>query len=872
MSGSMSDEWVISLIDEKSPEELTATEIALLRERAKSSPAVRRALVEKIHLEQALYAALSSPAVNAHEIIGAARRARRQRLAGFAACIVMFAAGATFWWLATGDQQRRQQPPVRQQARAVPVVAPQPDDEASRRSTNIAPVEAMRPPRLDATDIAVQPPPADAQQQSAWPTLADDAPIVPFANSAFAPFGSTVPGYEVADEFAPAELKRWVGEVPGLPFNVNEGQWRNRRFAGFDGFARLLPAWRDDAVLRIAVFDTNEFALHFWSGSAGRTIRFYPHQRPQLLAAYATTREDQKPSPKTYQLVSTDGGTYSRANAGAIEIRHQAGQLVVTRGAVPLLVVPMPEPPAEVFVEAKTRFRTLAMHRGEPATLPAPREHRGLLAQPLPDKAAWLISKDVPAHIEQTGQTLKLSAPEKASEPRQLCWAAIPLPAGTQSGLCEAIFRLESLSPGTGVYLGDAQGTPLHTLFASENERTGDPVLGYGWTSKDARMPEPRWRWDLDPQRELAPAAGQGTWVKVVVGPGGLKVYFSGDGVHWGSASRSPERAVRGAFASVGVFAVADGKPRAISVAEMHVRELSGIAAIADRDLRERVPGFNEFPPERPAEWFTWATASCPADVPSDAWLRACSVETLARGASDGVSRFVLYGLIHDAVHSDRPVEQTLALSHDAALLLDVWNDSSRELANAYDNIARRIGANNAADPAEIAQQLMRVEEAYLASPIWTESRMWAALPRWLANWLRRQRGLAAMNPLVPQRNSRRISPHPTPTAAGREKKTRDWHACSPGPARAKQAAADASMGNRSTVGSIRWRRNPDAKAARSLRSFVRPSKPALMPMRRDCSNRFLHCQTLSRRSTIPTGFCHPRRWSSRRRSGIPNW
>src|SRR5687768_1930601 len=127
MSGSMSDEWVISLIDEKSPEELTATEIALLRERAKSSPAVRRALAEKIHLEQALYAALSSPAVSAHEIIGAARRARRQRLAGFAACIVMFAAGATFWWLATGDQQRHQQPPVRQQARAVPVIAPQPD-------------------------------------------------------------------------------------------------------------------------------------------------------------------------------------------------------------------------------------------------------------------------------------------------------------------------------------------------------------------------------------------------------------------------------------------------------------------------------------------------------------------------------------------------------------------------------------------------------------------------------------------------------------------------------------------------------------------------------------------------------------------------
>lgn len=722
----MSDEWVISLIDEKSPEELTATEIALLRERAKSSPAVRRALAERLQLEQALYTALSSPAVSGSEIIGAARRARRQRLVSIAAGLVLLVAGTTFAWLAIEGKQRvPPRPAVQPQARAVPIVAPKSDDASLRPNGAIAPVEALRP---NAAEVAAQPTPPVEQPQAAWPTLADDAPVVPFADSAFQPIGSSIPGYEVSDEFPPSELKRWIGEVPGLPFNVSEGQWRNRRFAGFDGVARLLPAWRDDAVLRIAVFDTNEFALHLWNGTAGRTLRFYPHQRPQLLAAYATTREPQNPTPKTYQLLSTDGGTYSRANAGAIELRHQAGQLVVTRGAVPLLVVPMTEPPAEVFVEAKTRFRTLTMHRGEPASLPPSIEHRELLAESLPQEAAWLVSQEVPASVEHAADRVTLAAPEKASEPRQLCWAGVPLPDGARSGLCEAIFRLEALSPGTGIYLGDAQGRPIHTLFASEDERAGAPVLSYGWTSSDGRMPEPRWRWDLDPQRELAPAAGPGTWVKVLVGPGGLKASFSGDGVHWGPAARSPERAVRGMFASVGMFAVADGKPRTIAVSQVQVRELSGIVVVADAALRARVPAFDQPAPERPADWLMWASASRPDDVPNDVWLQACSVETLAREASDSVSRFVLRGLIADAVHSDRSVEQTLAFLHDAALLLDLWNDSARELATAYEDLTRRISANRG-EPAEIGRQLLAVEQAYLASPIWTESRMWAVPP-----------------------------------------------------------------------------------------------------------------------------------------------
>ncbi|MDQ3329627.1 MAG: hypothetical protein M3552_03070, partial [Planctomycetota bacterium] len=735
MSNSTSDEWLLALLDEKSPEELTPTEMTLLRERATSSPALRRGLANRLKLEEALHAVLGEPSVTSEQIIRRVNATRRKRVGAWIAAMLLLTAATGFWRLASLSVERpdRAAPIARPERQSQPAASPNvADGEASPQRTEVVPIEASRPivanqqddQAVARSDVAEP----DADRRPWDDVLGDEAHVLPFAQSAFARFGETAPGFEVADEYPSSALNRWIAAVPGRPFNVNEGQWRGKRFAGLEGIARLLPTWRDDAVLRIAPFDVAEFALHFWSGDSGTAIRFYPHQRPQLLAAYSITREGQEPTPKTLRLVATDGGTYSRANAGAMEIRHQEGQLVVTRGALPLLVVPMPESPSEVFIETRARLRTLAMYRGEAAPLPPPTVHKNLLADLLPDVPSWLVSTDPPAKVEYADGQLTLTATPQTPGPRRLSWAALPLPEATKTGLCEAVFRIESLTPGSGLYLGNADGVPIHTLFASENNPAGAPVLAYGWTSRDGNVPEPRWRWDGDPKNELVSAAGAGTWVKLIVGSGGLKVYFSGDGEHWGPAARNPERAVRGGYASVGLFTIADDKPRSITITDVDVSELSGVISVADPKLRERVPAFDDKVLERPADWLTWATASRPAEYEVGRWLTACGVETLARGANDAVSSSIISGLIRDSVDSDRPVEQTLALLHDLALLSDLWNDRAREFADAYERLSRSIAAR-AGEPSEIAAMLASVEEAYLASPMWTESRTWAIPP-----------------------------------------------------------------------------------------------------------------------------------------------
>jgi outer membrane protein assembly factor BamB len=731
MSSSASDEWLIALLDEKSPDEFTPTELTLLRERAASSLMVRRALAERIRLEESLHAVLGKPPVTSDAILRRISVARRKRVGAWCAAALLLVSAAGFWWLASRPADVPRQAVARRVQPAV--VAQQKPERQEPSSPSVpAPVEAARPVVANrgsdaAVARAVTNEPQAAAPQPWDAVLGDEAPVIPFADSAYTTFGETVPGFEVADEYLPSELTKWIALVPGRPFNVNEGQWRGKHFAGFEGIAKLLPAWRSDAVLRVAPFDTAEFALHFWNGNSGRTVRFYAQQRPQLLAAYATTREGE-PTPKTQRLLSTDGGTYARANAGAMEIRFQSGQLVVTHGAVPLLVVPMEAPPTEVLLEARTRLRTFAMYRGEAAPLPPTIEHKELLANALPDEREWLVSAEPPAKIAKADGRIALTASPAPPGPRRLSWAAVRMPKSAGAGLVEAVFRIESLTPGTGVYVGNAEGVPVHTLFASENIPAAAPQLSYGWTSRDGNVREPRWRWDIDPKHELAPTIGPGTWVKLLVGPGGLKVYFSGDGEHWGPAARNPERAVRGAFASVGVFAMADGKDRAISVSGVGVRELNGITALADAKVRERVPLFGEIPPERFADWLTWATAARPSDVEFDAWMAACGVETLSRGASDAVSSSILDRLVQTAVESDESIEQTLALLHDAALLSDLWGERARGFADGYDRLSRNLASGDR-EPAAIASSLVAVEEGYLTSPIWTESRMWSVPP-----------------------------------------------------------------------------------------------------------------------------------------------
>src|SRR4029079_2209143 len=92
---------------------------------------------------------------------------------------------------------------------------------------------------------------------------------------------------------------------------------------------------------------------------------YFQHPRPAWIA-YRTTRPGPEPRPTTFALVATDNDRYDRSIAGAVEIRHQSGALVLSRGDLRLLTVPFEAQPAEVYFDKHAWLRAFAMTRGEP--------------------------------------------------------------------------------------------------------------------------------------------------------------------------------------------------------------------------------------------------------------------------------------------------------------------------------------------------------------------------------------------------------------------------------------------------------------------------------------------------------------------------
>ena len=763
---SLTDGQLLDLLDETAADDLSPADLAAIAARMQTSTAVRRAVAARTRLEAVLHGALGEPDLSVQRIVARASRGDRSGLwgrVGFGV-LAMLLAGGLGWWLVRNQPAIHRRPLVaanRGEPRAteplppavVPVEAPRPPAQlnpAPNPPAVAGPMVAAEPPQPDAPAPTPAPPQAAPVEQFPWTAaLADDAPVQPFASGAFAGFGETLAGYEPDDAFPPATLKQWLVPVEGRPFNIFDGEVRGRHYGGLDGTARLAATWRPDAVLRLAAWEISRFGVTFWSGDVGVNVRFYKDTRPQLVAAYAVNRDGSIPPQnqsvgQLTRLLATDGGAWDRATNGAVEFRQQDGLLVVTRGAVLLVAVPLPQPPTQIVIDGRARFRQLALYRGEPVPLPAAPPRRDLLAGPV-QALNWLTSTEPPPVLVKTDGLVTLSAVEPApSGPKRMAWAAVPLPVDQPGGLCEAVFHLGALTTGSGVYLGDREGRPLHALFISENQQVtewkppGLPVLHYGWSGGEGKIPgDPRWRRDAEIRNEVVPLVGPGSWVRVIVGPGGLKLDVSSDGLHWGPAVRSPERRVAGVFGSIGIFAVAEDKnaterraaagepPRSIAVTAVQVRELWAVVAAADPELRAKVPDWGEKPPKNPTEWLAWATAAKPADVPMDDWLRAAAVVTVGRGASEQVCTVALRGLTRHAVAGGVQLPAALALLDDAALLGDYWDHQSRGFAEHYDELTRRTAVQTSA-AATLAAELVQIERAYLSAPLWTETQMWA--------------------------------------------------------------------------------------------------------------------------------------------------
>ncbi|MDA1164649.1 MAG: hypothetical protein O3B13_16275, partial [Planctomycetota bacterium] len=595
--------------------------------------------------------------------------------------------------------------------------------------------DEMEPESASRTTVAAVPlSPAGSpdDQPPIWAeSLSLEVPPRTFENVAW-----VLPGQEKADQFTPADCRRWLSPVPGKPFQMGELKVDTRVFTSFNGIATLRAPWVDAAVLRLGMYDAERCTITIWQGNRGVQLRYYRSRNPNLWGVYSVSRngpEGEDALPRVGHLMITDSGRWHRTNLGTFDLRWSDGFLRMVRGNVVLLTVPFEARPEEVVLDGKMNLRELRMFRSDPLpdyvvdraksaagpnSLPSvkPAELEWSTAE-VPDRAFSKNTADGTVRLVTTSTSEKLSR----------AWSSIPA-----AGLSEMIFRISSADPGTGVYFGGADGEPIFQVATVWDTAASRPAIWF----RLAAQHELETRFDSGGQ--AAPWTGRDQWLRVVAGYGMTTIEISPDGIHWGWLTDTPIRTDWEQLATIGVYTEPKGD-RQIQLSQISVNEFSTLPAVADPTLIARVDiaGFEPLKLLDMGSWLHRVIRFQPSGVAFDAWRRACAVATLRARPRAELGTFLLNGLLTDGAFSDEALkdsddDQAWNLLNEVSQLVSVV-DSNRtvQFQQLYHERARRRVISDfehhrrnddqtGTERAVSLSDIRNMTSAFLSSPLWS--------------------------------------------------------------------------------------------------------------------------------------------------------
>ena len=721
----MTEQEFLNRLQEQCPQEFSAEELDQLRTLLPTSPALREQIVGEVRLEELLAGALGRPEITAKAVMARARNAspttRWMARLGWMIGLCLLIGAPAVWWQ---QQQQMQQEkaaelPVQSRAPQVAVAeavkavtSPEPDQPSELPAESPAPTTvAATPvePPVAKPDLPVEPVPTVSAVPAPPPDPLADWPELDLRQTQLKPWNSTVFDFELGTRLNQTELRRWLGAVPGHTHKFMEDRRNESQVSGFQGLVKLHAPWPQNAALRFAPFEHEQFAMHLWNGDAGVTLAYYQHDR-QGWAAYRTTRVNGSPRPVTYALIATDGELNERTNYGPLDLRWQNQTLVLSRGNLRLLTVPFPDEPRDVYFDKRAWFRAFQMYLaeplpedGQPPEAVAAEATASVLATP-PGRLEWNTELPAGTRFIQSAESVEFSADKGAP----LGWAAVRLP---RASLYELIFQVDQMTPGTGLYLGDETGKPVHVLAFLRDQRTRWTTLGFakpdlnGFESSHDMLHRP------------VPVVQGPTWLRLVAGSGTLKCWISGDGTHW-SRALEPVRGLRGAYATVGLMAFKHDQPRHIVLRELAAREFKAVTSLADVEHCAAVPEAVYLHQGPLSRWLTHVLDSQPQGVPATPWRMACAVRTLAAVPKSDLGNALLNGIAEDVLAGLFPGADTLAVLRAEADLWDTWEPAECvRLAKLFEAFGKQLIRDGNPRPWSI------VGNALLTAPIWSQAK-----------------------------------------------------------------------------------------------------------------------------------------------------
>jgi outer membrane protein assembly factor BamB len=529
-----------------------------------------------------------------------------------------------------------------------------------------------------------------------------------------------------------SEWRDWWASLPGEPLAIQTDQFGPVRTLRFSGLARLKAPWLSDSALRLVPFDIEDLHCTFWQGDTGILVRHYRHCDPHAWAAFRVRRQAGQSTPTLVALLDTDHGALARHQAAVIDFRQRGDTLELACGGTAVISVPLKGTVDEVVLSGSFRIRgsrwvrwsspdtrppelkveqgrvVLAKSNASSAdampTTPAPSPPTptlhttvpaanaetastilpesspddssrsltaavpivplgpGLIPNGLPGELDWIVPADSAVMVQQNGDGSVTITSTSQQQPSFVYWK---LPT---AGVWQVLTQVAAATPGTAVYLGDAEGRPRQLLRFLLDRRSQQMTVVPA-TPTDNQVDS-----DFNPEAFPPPFWAPETAYRLVAGAGQLQVWTSATGRHWGQLGIGPVTNVPGAVESVGLICLPSETPRTMTVQQLQVRALDGLQQLADAEALGQWPVADPAQPTAPLpidRWWSDMLLKQPAGLSTDRWLATAAIAALQRGPDPELAHALLLRLESTLDRWELTDEQRFAFLDDVASLID---------------------------------------------------------------------------------------------------------------------------------------------------------------------------------------------------------
>ncbi|MEC9031870.1 MAG: hypothetical protein VYB15_08320, partial [Planctomycetota bacterium] len=533
----MAEKDLLKLLREKHPGEFTREQTDEMRALLGESKRLQNALARKLQFDQELAELVCGIDVPVDEIVEATegRKAQVEKISTAVGIVVMVGLlGLLFF--SGREEKTKVKEPASENVSTAPVKKKEPPKPREPESVAEKPVV---PPGTEPAGTIVETKPVEVKKVELPPEERVAELIAPDRELSF----EDTCFRELVDPLATPSrdtLRTWLEPAVWIKkdFRISERRINNRPLGALSGIYRLRPEWPAGGVLRLSLFEHQPPVLiHLWRGKEGVLLSFSPGGH---MAAYRQLREGKEHSGKAGRLYGCQQVRLEPSpldlvrglDQVAFEIRHQEGYLLVMRGDHELMRAPVSGPPEEVYVEGRVSVSGICMYRGGPVPESVVVKTRGRAGRPgwaldaaaltkldwkgeLPEKTA--LGKDVGRGLTLSGEVENTSVDSFAL-----------IPSGKEL-FNEIILRLEDVTPGTAVFLGDEKGAPLFGIGFVLNKQTNGVI---SFVPPDDFNAIPREQ-NIPIRGQIVPMWGSGQWLKLAVGRDVLRLFVSNDGGHW---------------------------------------------------------------------------------------------------------------------------------------------------------------------------------------------------------------------------------------------------------------------------------------------------------------------------------------------------